>query len=96
MHLTACNQLTYVQKAGMLVNIGCPYMSVSAFNHVSAEPYRPDMAQVQKAQVTVKRQPSMTDRMLVGQKLNSKELRDNDVRRQVLLQDTPHPIDIQP
>lgn len=71
-------------------------MSVNAFIRVSAEPYSPDMAQVQKAQVTVKRQPSMTDRMLVGQKLNSKELRDDDVRRQVLLHDMPYPIDIQP
>ncbi len=37
--------------------------------------------QVPKGQVTAKRQPSMTDRMLVGQRLNSKEIRDEDVRR---------------
>lgn len=40
-----------------------------------------DLLQVQKGQVSAKRQPSMTDRMLVGQRLNSKEIRDEDVRR---------------
>ena len=35
----------------------------------------------QKAPISAKRQPSMTDRMLVGQRLNSRELRDDDVRR---------------
>lgn len=37
--------------------------------------------QVLKGQVSAKRQPSMTDRMLVGQRLNSREIRDEDVRR---------------
>ena len=39
------------------------------------------LLQVQKGQVSAKRQPSMTDRMLVGQRLNSREIRDEDVRR---------------
>ena len=39
------------------------------------------LLQVQKGQVSAKRQPSMTDRMLVGQRLNSKEIHDEDVRR---------------
>ena len=46
--------------------------------------------------MAVKRQPSMTDRMLVGQKLNFKELHDDDIRRQVLLHDTPYMSDIHP
>lgn len=54
------------------------------------------MVQVQKAQVAVKRQPSMTDRMLIGQKLNFKELHDDDIRRQVLLHDTPYFSDVHP
>ena len=37
--------------------------------------------EMQKTPITAKRQPSMTDRMLVGQRLNSRELRDDDVRR---------------
>ena len=42
---------------------------------------RMGLLQVHKGQVSAKRQPSMTDRMLVGQRMNSKELRDEDVRR---------------
>ena len=41
----------------------------------------PFLGGMQKTPITAKRQPSMTDRMLVGQKLNSRELRDDDVRR---------------
>ena len=69
-------------------------MSVKALSSVPARCFSPDMVQVQKAQVAVKRLPSMTDRMLVGQRLNSKELRDDDVRRQVLLHGMPYLIDI--
>lgn len=80
---TLSNQRLTNQKAGHFE----PSESLADDNEIPFDPAghaasrRSMSMKPPKTPITAKRQPSMTDRMLVGQKLNSRELRDDDVRR---------------